>query len=140
MKKFLLSFLILLSFILISQQPNPLILDKDTKVQPIIDNEGTPNQFLHTVKIYYKDLDYCSDSTKISFIALDGDSISKYNVRQSPSCIIVARFNLTDSELEWLKENKISSIGIYNRVTDNYYIKQVKEPDYFIKVLKPFNK
>lgn len=142
MRKILISLFVMLSFILISQQPDALILDNSTRIQPIVENEDSPRngRYIQTIKLYYKDLDYCSDSTKISFLTQSGDSLAKYNVRQSPSCTILVRFNLTNEELKWLETHSITQIGIYNRVTDNYYLKKVEDSNYFIKVLKPYSR
>jgi hypothetical protein len=127
---------------MVGQQPPPLNFKDSTKLQPIVENENSPksDRYIQTVKLYYKDLHYCSDSTKISFLTQAGDSLSKYNVKQSPSCTIVVRFNLTNEELKWLERYPVTQIGIYNRVTDNYYLKKVEDPNYFIKVLKPYSR
>lgn len=151
--KYLVYALALISIILTAQQPEPLV-QKDIKIQPIVENldMGDKYWYVQTVKIYYKDTigfkpisfrkgnpltSRCSDSTFVTFIS-KGDSLSTYSIRRL-SCEIVAYFNLNSYEIRWLKEHLIDKIIIRNIVTDNSYIVYINDTTYLYEVLNKYN-
>jgi hypothetical protein len=151
--KYLVFALALLSIILTAQQPEPLV-QKDIKIQPIVENleMGEKYWYVQTIKIYYKDTigfkpisfrrgdpltSRCSDSTFVTFISR-GDSLSTYSIRRL-SCEIVAYFNLNSYEIRWLKEHLIDKIVIRNIVTDNSYIVYINDTTYLYEVLNKYN-
>jgi hypothetical protein len=151
--KYLVFALALLSVILAAQQPEPLV-QKDIKIQPIVENleMGEEYWYVQTIKIYYKDTigfkpisfrrgdpltSRCSDSTFVTFISR-GDSLSTYSIRRL-SCEIVAYFNLNSYEIRWLKEHLIDKIVIRNIVTDNSYIVYINDTTYLYEVLNKYN-
>jgi hypothetical protein len=151
--KYLVFALALLSIILTAQQPEPLV-QKNIKIQPIVENleMGDKYWYVQTIKIYYKDTigfkpisfrrgdpltSRCSDSTFVTFISR-GDSLSTYSIRRL-SCEIVAYFNLNSYEIRWLKEHLIDKIVIRNIVTDNSYIVYINDTTYLYEVLNKYN-
>lgn len=151
--KYLVFALALLSVILTAQQPEPLI-QKDIKIQPIVENleMGDKYWYVQTIKVYYKDTigfkpitfrkgdpltTRCSDSTLITFLS-KGESLSTYSIRRL-SCEIIAYFNLNSYEVRWLKTHLIDKIVIRNIVTDNSYIVYINDTDYLYKVLNKYN-
>lgn len=151
--KYLVFALALLSIILTAQQPEPLV-QKNIKIQPIVENleMGDKYWYVQTIKIYYKDTigfkpisfrrgdpltSRCSDSTFVTFISR-GDSLSTYSIRRL-SCEIVAYFNLNSYEIRWLKEHLIDKIVIRNIVTDNSYIVYINDTTYLYEVFNKYN-
>jgi hypothetical protein len=151
--KYLVFALALLSIILTAQQPEPLV-QKNIKIQPIVENleMGDKYWYVQTIKIYYKDTigfkpisfrrgdpltSRCSDSTFVTFIS-KGDSLSTYSIRRL-SCEIVAYFNLNSYEIRWLKEHLIDKIVIRNIVTDNSYIVYINDTTYLYEVFNKYN-
>lgn len=142
MKKILVSLLVLLSFILISQQPNPWILNKTTRIQPIVENDESgefvtsDKAIVRSFKLYYRDSIYCTDSTKLTFMS-GLDTMQIYSVKRM-SCDILAIFNLTKAQARWLENYPIDKLVIYNRVTDNYYTIITDDKEYFVKIFKRY--
>jgi hypothetical protein len=151
--KYLVFALALLSVILAAQQPEPLI-QKDIKIQPIVENleMGEQYWYVQTIKVYYKDTigfkpitfrkgdpltTRCSDSTLITFLS-KGESLSTYSIRRL-SCEIIAYFNLNSYEVRWLKTHLVDKIIIRNIVTDNSYIVYINDTDYLYEVLNKYN-
>lgn len=151
--KYLVFALALLSVILAAQQPEPLI-QKDIKIQPIVENleMGEQYWYVQTIKIYYKDTigfkpitfrkgdpltSRCTDSTLITFLS-KGESLSTYSIRRL-SCEIIAYFNLNSYEVRWLKTHLVDKIIIRNIVTDNSYIVYINDTDYLYEVLNKYN-
>ncbi len=118
-------------------QPVSLRVSDTMIIQPIIENEDMEMkyQYIRTYKVYYRDLHYCSDSSVISFIPKKGDSLTINSTGRRMSCQILAVFNLTKWDAEWIRYNDIEYIGIYNRVTDNYYRYENPDPQY-LKILQ----
>lgn len=151
--KYLVFVLALLSVILAAQQPEPLI-QKDIKIQPIVENleMGEQYWYVQTIKIYYKDTigfkpitfrkgdpltSRCTDSTLITFLS-KGESLSTYSIRRL-SCEIIAYFNLNSYEVRWLKTHLVDKIIIRNIVTDNSYIVYINDTDYLYEILNKYN-
>ena len=151
--KYLVFALALLSVILAAQQPEPLI-QKDIKIQPIVENleMGEKYWYVQTIKVYYKDTigfkpitfrkgdpltSRCTDSTLITFLS-KGESLSTYSIRRL-SCEIIAYFNLNSYEVRWLKTHLVDKIIIRNIVTDNSYIVYINDTDYLYEVLNKYN-
>jgi hypothetical protein len=151
--KYLVFALALLSVILAAQQPEPLI-QKDIKIQPIVENleMGEQYWYVQTIKVYYKDTigfkpitfrkgdpltTRCSDSTLITFLS-KGESLSTYSIRRL-SCEIIAYFNLNSYEVRWLKTHLVDKIIIRNIVTDNSYIVYINDTDYLYEILNKYN-
>jgi hypothetical protein len=151
--KYLVFALALLSVILAAQQPEPLV-QKDIKIQPIVENleMGEEYWYVQTIKIYYKDTigfkpisfrrgdpltSRCTDSTLITFLS-KGESLSTYSIRRL-SCEIIAYFNLNSYEVRWLKTHLVDKIIIRNIVTDNSYIVYINDTTYLYEVLNKYN-
>jgi len=102
--------------------------------QPIIDNidESKKYWYIQEFRMTYKDLHYCSDSTRLT-IYLANDSIKMWNIRPRISCRIDMWYRLTDEQQIMLSKYAINKIKIENRVTDNIYVYKMTDPGYFIK-------
>jgi hypothetical protein len=81
----------------------------------------------------YKDLHYCSDSTKLT-LYVPGDSIKMWNIRPKISCKIEMWYRLSERGEELLSKYPVNSVKIENRVTDNIYVYKMSNPYYFMKV------
>lgn len=151
--KYLVFALALLTIILTAQQPEPLI-QKDIKIQPIVENldMGKDYWYIQTVKVYYKDTlgfkpiylrkgspidSRCSDETKVTFIS-KGDSLTIKSIKRM-SCDIIAYFNLNSYEVKWLKSKMIDKVIIFNTVTDNSYLVYINDVSYLNTLLNKYN-
>jgi len=116
-----------------------ITLDENTTIKPIVENSHLDKkyQYIRTLKLTYKDLNYCSDSTRVCFI--NKDSICIYSNKRM-SCEIVAFINLNKSNVNWLINNNVNYISIYNRVTDNYYVFSNPDSTYLKNLLSLYNK
>lgn len=105
-----------------------LKLDNNNYIQPIIDNEGTKEAFIRTLKVHYKDLNTrvktrpsdttyyrCAFKTSIIFYSVF-DSL-KLVSESRKSCEINAFFNLSDDEYKWLRVNSFYFVKITNENT-----------------------
>jgi hypothetical protein len=118
-------------------QPKPYLHDKDTTlfIQPILENSESPGyRYIKDIKFYFKDLHYCSDINKISFISSD-TSFSVISQRRI-SCKILTIVRLNDEQINILKTKPINKIIIENLVTDNIYTYDISDTKYFINVYK----
>jgi len=119
-----------------TRQPDPYI-HKDSMFifQPIIDNIDEPKQYryMNEFKMIYKDLHYCSDSTKLT-LYIPGDSIKMWNIRPRISCQIEMWYRLSERDEQLLSKYPVNSVKIENRVTDNIYVYKMSNPYYFMKV------
>lgn len=134
--------LLIWALLLVGQQPSPWLLNETTKIQPIVENEEH-GEFINknkaisrSFKLYYKDLHYCTDSTKITFVSKD-TTMWIYSVRRM-SCEILGVFNVNKEQVEWLESYPINEIIIYNRVTDNIYTIYVTDEEYFQRIYKKY--
>ena len=117
------------------EQPKEYIhTDSLFMFQPIIDNIDEPKKYwyIQEFRMTYKDLHYCSDSTRLT-IYLANDSIKMWNIRPRISCRIDMWYRLTDEQQIMLSKYAINKIKIENRVTDNIYVYKMTDPGYFIK-------
>lgn len=121
-------------------QPESLLIEDKVIIQPIIENEGAElsSQYIRTIKVYYRDLHYCTDQTTLSLIGCN-DSITLHSTTRM-SCQILAVFNFSKKDSEWIKHNEIEYIGIFNNVTDNYYIYKNPDQSYLKNLLLIYNK
>lgn len=118
-----------------TKQPKEYIhTDSLFMFQPIIDNIDEPKKYwyIQEFRMTYKDLHYCSDSTRLT-IYLANDSIKMWNIRPRISCRIDMWYRLTDEQQIMLSKYAINKIKIENRVTDNIYVYKMTDPGYFIK-------
>lgn len=134
-----------------SQQPPPFIIDENTYIQPILENETMEEkyQYTRTIKFYYIDPmpepvvlrngnllhNYCSDRTQVTFITLASDTIKAISV-QNLNCKISAIVNFEQSDVYKLTQSKLKIMKLKNLVTDNEYTYYLIT-DYFQKYLKP---
>ena len=81
--------------------------------QPIIDNIDEPKKYwyIQEFRMTYKDLHYCSDSTRLT-IYLANDSIKMWNIRPRISCRIDMWYRLTDEQQIMLSKYAINKIKI----------------------------
>jgi hypothetical protein len=88
---------------------------------------------MNEFKMIYKDLHYCSDSTKLT-LYIPGDSIKMWNIRPRISCQIEMWYRLSERDEQLLSKYPVNSVKIENRVTDNIYVYKMSNPYYFMKV------
>lgn len=122
-------FLIILSIFVFSfKAEDKLVLDNNNSIQLIVDNEGTNDAFIQTLKLTYKDLNTriktketdstyyrCAYETRLTFYSafdsLEINSISR------KSCDINAYFNLNEVYYKWLRVHPIYYVKIKNMNT-----------------------
>ena len=132
---------------------NPaLYLDIGTTMQVLIDNEGTDDAYIRTIKVTYLDkldkpiklsngdklYNRCSYETKIVLYAKQ-DSL-ELNSWKRMSCEIAAFFNLESSDINWLLENEFKEIRIINVTTNMNKVYRNYQPDYLKNLLTLYNK
>ena len=131
------------------EQPAPFVIDSTTRVQPIIENLEIEKkyQYTRTIKFYYKDpmpvpltlsrgdklRSYCSDSTLITFITANSDTVIQPSVKRM-SCQILAVVNFEPFEVSKLLKSPVNTLIIKNCVTENSYTYKLNT-DYFQKNL-----
>ena len=132
-------------------QPPPFIIDENTYIQPILENETMEEkyQYTRTIKFYYIDPmptpivlengkllnNYCSDRTEVTLITLADDTIKQVSV-QNLNCKISAIVNFDQADVYRLTKSKLKIMKLKNLVTDNEYTYYLVT-DYFQKYLKP---
>ena len=135
----------------VSNQPPPFIIDENTYIQPILENETLEDkyQYTRTIKFYYIDPmpkaislsngnlmhNYCSDRTQVTFITLANDTIRQISV-QNLNCKISAIVNFEPDQIFKLTQSKLKIMKLKNLVTDNEYTYYLVT-DYFQKYLVP---
>lgn len=149
--KFLISFFAILLFS-VGSSPEPFTKG-DVRIVPIVENEdlGPKYWYIRTIKLYYKDklphgielrkgppLDsYCSDETDLTFYSnSDSLTIKSYS---KLSCEILAMYNLSEKESDWLKSHLVYRLKIYNIVTENKYYIYVDNVFYFKDLFNKYN-
>jgi hypothetical protein len=143
------------SFILLfSIGKSPESLTKgETRIIPIIENEdlGPKYWYIRTLKLYYKDrmshgielrkgppLDsYCSDETDLIFYS-QSDSL-KIKSYKRLSCEILAIYNLSEKESDWLKSHLVYRLKIHNIITENKYYVYLDDVNYFKQLFTKYN-
>jgi len=149
--KFILSFLFI-SFLSINRSPEPLTVG-ETRIVPIIENEelGPKYWYIRTIKLYYKDKlphgielrkgppidSYCSDETDLTFYS-HSDSLNIKSLKQL-SCEILAIYNLSEKDSEWLKSHLVYRVKIHNVITENKYYIQLDNINYFKQLFTKYN-
>ena len=132
---------------------NPaLYLDIGTTLQVLIDNEGTSDAYIRTLKVTYLDrldkpikfqngnklYNRCSYESQIVLYA-NQDSLI-LNSWKRMSCEIVAFFNLTEEDIQWLKTNEFKEIRIINVTTNMNKVYRNYQPDYLKNLVILYNK
>jgi hypothetical protein len=149
--KLLFSFSFILLFS-IGKSPEPLTKG-ETRIVPIIENEdlGPKYWYIRTLKLYYKDrmphdielrkgppLDsYCSDETDLIFYS-QSDSL-KIKSYKRLSCEILAIYNLSEKESDWLKSHLVYRLKIHNIITENKYYVYLDDVNYFKQLFTKYN-
>ena len=149
--KLLFSFSFILLFS-IGKSPEPLTKG-ETRIVPIIENEdlGPKYWYIRTLKLYYKDrmphgielrkgppLDsYCSDETDLIFYS-QSDSL-KIKSYKRLSCEILAIYNLSEKESNWLKSHLVYRLKIHNIITENKYYVYLDDVNYFKQLFTKYN-
>jgi hypothetical protein len=123
------AFLIFLSILVFSfKSEDKLILDQNNSIQLLVENEGTSDAYIQTLKLSYKDLNVkvktkptdstyyrCAYETRLTFYSafdsLEINSISR------KSCDINAYFNLNEVYYKWLRVHPIYYVKIRNMNT-----------------------
>lgn len=133
-------------------QPDPLILNNTTSIQPILENADLDKKYhyIQTIKVYYVDslstpielgngdkmYTRCTDSTRVTFFSKDGvEPISLWSTKRM-SCKIVAIVNLDEKSIHWLRYHPLKMIEIYNHVTGSTQLLGVKDAEYFRNLFK----
>lgn len=120
------------------RQPKEYIhTDSMFSIQPIIDNIDEPikDRYIQEFRLTYKDKHYCSDSTKLT-LYFDRDSITLWNVRPRMSCKITMWYRVNIDQQRIMSTKILKTIKIENRVTDNIYMYNMNDENYFIKTFK----
>jgi hypothetical protein len=149
--KLLFSFSFILLFS-IGKSPEPLTKG-ETRIVPIIENGdlGPKYWYIRTLKLYYKDrmphgielrkgppLDsYCSDETDLIFYS-QSDSL-KIKSYKRLSCEILAIYNLSEKESDWLKSHLVYRLKIHNIITENKYYVYLDDVNYFKQLFTKYN-
>jgi hypothetical protein len=149
--KFVISFLFI-SFLSINRPPEPLV-NGETRIVPIIENEelGPKYWYIRTIKLYYKDKlprgielrkgppinSYCSDETDLTFYS-NSDSLTIKSYKRL-SCEILAIYNLSEKDSDWLKSHLIYRLKIHNIITENKYYVNIDNVSYFKNLLTKYN-
>lgn len=131
-------FIIIFSF---QEQSNEiLILDDNTYIHPIVDNRGTSDEYVRTLKLKYRDFNKrvlrsdssyyrCAFETEMVFYSAF-DTLALQSLSHK-SCDIIAFFNLKSSDVSWLKNNSVFYIRITNKNTKYTQILDNQESHYF---------
>ena len=138
---------------LIEQEP-ALYLDNNTTIQFIIENDDSPDElkWVRTLKLTYKDYldkpiklsngdkiyNRCSYRSQIIFKAVS-DTLAITSMPRM-SCEIVAFFNLSKENLDWLATRDVYEFEIHNLTTDLVLVYENKQPDYLNTIINKFNK
>jgi hypothetical protein len=102
---------------------------------PILENDDNPGyRYIQDIKFIYKDLHYCSDQAKITFVTRKGNFELVSMPRMSCKILALARF--TEEQTELISKVPTQKIIIENLVTDNIYEYPMKDSLYFVKVYK----
>ena len=149
--KFVISFLFI-SFLSINRPPEPLV-NGETRIVPIIENEelGPKYWYIRTIKLYYKDKlprgielrkgppinSYCSDETDLTFYS-NSDSLTIKSYKRL-SCEILAIYNLSEKDSDWLKSHLVYRLKIHNIITENKYYVNIDNVSYFKNLLTKYN-
>jgi hypothetical protein len=149
--KLVISFLFI-SFLSINRPPEPLSIG-ETRIVPIVENEdlGPKYWYIRTIKLYYKDRmprsielrkglpidSYCSDETDLTFYS-NSDSLTIKSYKQL-SCEILAIYNLSEKDSDWLKSHLVYRIKINNIVTENKYYINMDNVSYFKNLFTKYN-
>ena len=135
------------------ESDSSLYLDINTTITPIIENAEEPlrDQYIRTLKVTYKDYldkpivlqngdklyNRCSFQSTITFFSESGKCVIPSYPRMS--CEIVAWVNLKETDVAWLKANKVSKIEITNLTTESSQVFQNPDPAFFIGLLNKYN-
>lgn len=149
--KILISFLVIL-LVSIGSSPEPFTKG-DVRIVPIVENEdlGPKYWYIRTIKLYYKDRmphgielrkgppidSYCSDETDLTFYS-NSDSLTIKSYKRL-SCEILAIYNLSEKESNWLKSHLVYRLKIYNVITENKYYIYVDNVSYFKNLFNKYN-
>jgi hypothetical protein len=149
--KFVISFLFI-SFLSINRPPEPLV-NGETRIVPIIENEdlGPKYWYIRTIKLYYKDKlprgielrkgppinSYCSDETDLTFYS-NSDSLTIKSYKRL-SCEILAIYNFSEKDSDWLKSHLVYRLKIHNIITENKYYVNIDNVSYFKNLLTKYN-
>ena len=121
----------------IDGQPSPYVHDADSTlvIYPLLENADNPGErYIQDIKFIYKDLHYCSDQAKITFI----NRKDTFEIKSMPrmSCKITAMARFSNEQTEILAKVPTQKIIIENLVTDNIYEYVMKDSLYFVKAYK----
>jgi hypothetical protein len=149
--KFVISFLFI-SFLSINRPPETLTKG-EIRIVPIIENEelGPDYWYIRTIKLYYKDNlphgielrkgppvnSYCSDETDLTFYS-NSDSLTIKSYKRL-SCEILAIYNLSEKDSDWLKSHLVYRLKIHNIITENKYYVNIDNVSYFKNLLTKYN-
>lgn len=129
-----------------------LYLDIGTTLQVLIDNEGTTDSYIRTLKVTYLDrldkpiklqngdklYNRCSYQSSIILYSKT-DSLTLHSEKRM-SCEIAAFFNLAEEDIIWLKENEFKEIAIINITTDFRKTYRNYQADYLKNLIIEHNK
>ena len=134
-------FLIILSIFVFSfKAEDKLVLDTNNSIQLLVENEGTNDAYIQTLKLSYKDLNTriktketdstyyrCAYETRLTFYSafdsLEINSISR------KSCDINAYFNLNEVYYKWLMVHSVYYVKIRNMNTKYQIIHDLPSQD-----------
>ena len=149
--KFVISFLFI-SFLSINRPPE-ILTKGEIRIVPIIENEelGPDYWYIRTIKLYYKDKlphgielrkgppvnSYCSDETDLTFYS-NSDSLTVKSYKRL-SCEILAIYNFSEKDSDWLKSHLVYRLKIHNIITENKYYVNIDNVSYFKNLLTKYN-
>jgi hypothetical protein len=80
---------------------------------------------------------YCSDETDLIFYS-QSDSL-KIKSYKRLSCEILAIYNLSEKESDWLKSHLVYRLKIHNIITENKYYVYLDDVNYFKQLFTKYN-
>ena len=127
-----------------------LVLDSNTSIYPIVDNPDSFNDsYVRTLKVRYKDINKrvvkndstyyrCAFETEMVFYSAF-DTLA-LNSLSRQSCEIIAFFNLSTTDINWVKKNHIYFIKLKNMNTKYELVLENPEPRYLTNVFLKYNR
>lgn len=137
------------SFYQIGDVDAVLILDENTSIYPIVDNPDTKEEYVRTLKVRYKDINKrvvlndtsyyrCAwESQMVFYSAFDTLALNSLSRK---SCEIIAFFNLSDADIDWMLKNHIYFIKFKNMNTKYEITLENPQPRYLTNVFLKYGK
>ncbi len=95
------------------------------QIRPLIDNEGTPYEYVQDFRIQYVDSGRCTDVSFIEFIT-DSGFVQLKPVNYRISCVIVAWGRVTQDDIKLLKTRPLIAVRVMNPQSENIFYYLIK--------------